>query len=137
MTCRLPLSLVVFAAELLWQGCGGVPRLGVPLPLGALDSVAGPEEDGTAKLGGWVVSEDPIHTVSLYIDGRYVTSAKLFQPRADVNQAYPAFGEVKAGWSIEVDTKVFPSGTHELVVQARTVHGATRDLGQRRMEFRR
>jgi hypothetical protein len=59
----------------------------------------------------------------------------LYQPRPDANHAYPAYGAVNAGWQIEFDTSLF-SGEQEIVVQARTAHGATRDLLATRMRFR-
>jgi hypothetical protein len=115
---------------LLMVSCGAdqrVPRLSVPLPFGAVDSLGETQADGTLRLSGWVLSEDPVLTVALYIDGRYVTTALLHQPRPDVNRAYPAFGPVNPGWRIDIDPALFP-GDHEVLVQARTRHGAVRDL---------
>jgi hypothetical protein len=65
--------------------------------------------------------------VFLNDDGHYLASGRMQQPRPDVNRAYPAFGAVNAGWQIEFDSTLFP-GEHEIVVQARTVHDAVRDL---------
>jgi hypothetical protein len=124
---------------LLATGCAPgrdrMPRLSVTLPFGAVDPISEPQGDGTLRVTGWVLSADPVQTVSLYINGHYVTSARLYQPRPDVNQAYPAYGAVNAGWQIEFDTGLFP-GEHEVVVQTRTAHGATRDLVATRMRFR-
>jgi len=136
---RATLVAACLCTVLLAGGCtrgrASVPRLSVSLPFGGVDPVGEPENDGTLKLTGWVLSEDPILTVALYIDRRYVSSARLQQPRPDVNRAYPAFGSVNAGWAIEFDTRLFP-GDHELVVQARTVHDAVRDLLTAKRHFR-
>jgi len=109
-------------------------RLSLTLPFGAVDPIGEPTSDGTLTLTGWVLSDDSIQAVSFFIDGRYVTSARLFQPRPDVNRAYPAYGVMNAGWKIEFDTRLF-KGEHELLVQARTAHGAVRDLGAARRRF--
>ena len=111
------------------------PRLSLTLPFGALDPAGEPQSDGNLTITGWVLSEDPVATVSLYIDGRYITSARMYHPRPDVNRAYPAFGAVNAGWTIEFDTSLF-GGDREILVQARTAHGAVRDLGSMRRHWR-
>jgi N-acetylmuramoyl-L-alanine amidase len=125
-TVSFCLVLLLFTSDCS-PGGGRVPRLSVALPFGAVDPVGSPQGDGTLKLTGWALSEDPIQTISLYIDGHYVTSARMLQPRPDVNRAYPAYGLINAGWEIELDSRMF-SGEHEIVVQAKTVHGASRDL---------
>ena len=129
-TCATALLLIV--------GCGTelprAPRLSVPLPFGIVDSLGEARADGTLRLSGWVLSEDPVQTVALYIDRRYVTSARLHQPRPDVNKVYPVFGAVNAGWIIDLDTDLF-RGEHEIVVQARTAHGAVRDLHAARVSI--
>jgi hypothetical protein len=111
-------------------------RLSAPLPFGVVDSIDEQQMDGTVRVIGWALSEDPIYTIGLYIDGRYITSARANLARPDVNKAYPAYGDVKPGWMIEFDGGMFP-GEHELVVQVRTDHDAVRDLRQSRVVFRR
>jgi hypothetical protein len=125
-------------AFLLTGGCASEParsaRLSAALPFGVVDSVGKPGDDGMVQVSGWVLSEDPVYTVALYIDRQYVTSARMHQPRPDVNQAYPAFGAINPGWKVEFNSKLFP-GPRELVVQARTVHDAVRDLRTWTMSF--
>ena len=139
MVIRVIIGALSLLGLLLGAGCalGGnrPPRLSLALPFGAVDRIGDPQSDGTLEVTGWVLSEDPVYTVSLYIDRHYVTSATLQQPRPDVNQAYPAFGSIHAGWRIDFDTTIFP-GEHEILVQARTANGAVRDLGVKRMRFR-
>jgi len=127
--------LVVFTAFI---GRARFPRLEVSLPIGGVDPPAVPEGAVVSprlKLSGWVLSEDPVWMVSLYIDRRYVASAQLGQDRPEVNQAHPEFGAVRPGWLLELDTTGFPSGEHEVLIQARTAHGAVRDLGDIRLRF--
>jgi len=114
------------------------PRLEIPLPIGMMDSLAVTEGGAVPPrliLSGWVLSEDPVWIVSLYVDRRYVASAQLGQNRPEVNRAHPEFGAVRPGWLLELDTTVFPSGEHEVLIQARTSHGAVRDLGNIRLRF--
>jgi hypothetical protein len=111
-------------------------RLDLPLPFGAVDPPGRILADGTLRITGWALSKDPIETISLYVDGRYVTSAHMQQPRPEVNRAYPEFGPANCGWIMEIDGRLFP-GNRELVIQVRTIHGITRDLQQTRIAIPR
>jgi hypothetical protein len=44
------------------------------------------------------------------------------------------FGAVNAGWIIDLDPDLF-RGDHEILVQARTAHGAVRDLRAARVSI--
>jgi hypothetical protein len=46
--------------------------------------------------------------------------------RPDVQKAFPT---AEAGWQISFDVTEMKEGPHELVAQARSKQGATRDLG--------
>lgn len=123
---------IAWASMILLAYACGTPgerpmRLNHPLPFGAVDPIPPVSANGTLRLTGWVLSRDPVAIVSLYLDGRYVTTAELHQPRPDVSRAYPEWAHVHAGWKFDLDAGLFP-GEHEAVIQARTLNGTVRDL---------
>jgi hypothetical protein len=96
------------------------------LPTGAADSSGEVLSNGVYRITGWALSQDPIQTIALYLDGRYVSAAHGGQPHAGMT--------ANCGWSAEIDSHLF-RGKHELVVQVRTLHGLTRDLVQTQVGF--
>jgi hypothetical protein len=92
------------------------PRLGCQdftissVPFGALDHAS-------LAVSGWTIAPttlDPI-AVDVYVDGRYVTSARADLPRDDVAAAWPAYGGAH-GFSIPAS--VVGPGSHTICVYA-------------------
>jgi N-acetylmuramoyl-L-alanine amidase len=101
------------------------------LPIGSVDLPA-PKSTvrGPIQVAGWALAEQPIREVSVYIDGKYLTSASTKMPRPDVVLARPDYKDARnCGFTLTVDTSTLAGGWHEVVVQARAEDGATRDLG--------
>lgn len=112
-------------------GCGSSTEARPRLPLGVVDTPhANQNISGHFTASGWVVSEDGIKEVSLYIDRIFLIPCTYGLSRPDVNQAFPGFPKGDhAGWSVDLDAATLPEGKHELVFEAQSNKGAVRDLG--------
>jgi hypothetical protein len=100
------------------------------LPFGSVD-LPTPKStvQGPIEVAGWALADRPIREVSVYIDGKYLTTASTKMPRPDVALAKPGYRDARnCGFTLTVDTSPLAVGWHELVVQARAEDGATRDL---------
>jgi len=100
------------------------------LPFGSVDLPA-PKATvrGTFQIAGWVLADQPIQEVSVYIDGKYLTATSTKMPRPDVALAKPGYKDARdCGFTLLVETSAYSAGWHEIVVQARAEDGATRDL---------
>ena len=101
-----------------------------PLPFGSVDLPAPKTAvKGQIQVAGWALSEQPIHSVTLYVDRKYMGEASSSIERPDVAAANPTYTDAaKSGWLITLDTMFLAPGWHDLVVQAKTESGVTRDL---------
>jgi Bacterial Ig domain len=103
------------------------------LPTGVVDSpLEGATLKGTSSISGWVICEDGIKAVRLYLDRRFIEDAKLGGSRPDVNKAFPGFpsGDTP-GWSASIDASTIVAGSHQITVQAESNKGAVRELATR------
>jgi hypothetical protein len=101
------------------------------LPFGVVDVPSrGATVGPTAFVSGWAMDDGKIHVVKVYLDGRFVSEARLGLERPDVSKAFPryAHGTNAHGWGIEIDLRDL-TGAHTVIVQATDDSGATRDLG--------
>jgi hypothetical protein len=131
MKSRLALRFsLVSLLGILLAGCGKHETIPSLLPLGHVDSPSsGDVIHGTARFSGWAVSESGIQSVAAYMDRHFAGFATLGMSRPDVQKAYPAIpGAAEAGWQINLPAAGH-TGPHEIVLQARSKDGATRDLG--------
>ena len=112
-------------------GCGPSTEAKPRLPLGVVDTPqANQNINGHFTASGWVVSEDGIKQVSLYIDRIFFIHCTYGLSRPDVNQAFPGFPQGDhSGWVVDLETTSLPAGRHELVFEAESNKGAIRDLG--------
>ena len=132
---RASLAAVIVLA-LLEAGCErGSDRLQKrsDLPFGDINTPAeSPLElrgSAPAIFLGWALAEDGIAEVNLYVDRRLVRSTALFLRSPDVARVFPTFATAgTAGFGIELAARDVGPGRHEVVVQARSNRGATRDL---------
>ena len=117
----------------------GTETIGLPAPLapGLSDlpfgSVEAPAPDsrvcGICEASGWAICESGISEVVGFVDGRLVGTAEYGTPRPDVIRAYPGFPDSRRpGWKLIFDAGQFAEGQHELLLQARSRAGLTRDL---------
>jgi hypothetical protein len=70
----------------------------------------------------------------LYIDGGYVASADLYQPRYDILLAYPWYAGTpleRPGFATSFDSRDFSNGDHTLFVRVAFADGTEQDYGQR------
>ena len=78
--------------------------------------------------------DSTVLAVDLYIDGGYVASADLFQPRYDILLAYPWYAGTpfeKPGFATSFDSRNFANGSHTLFVRISFTDGTEQDYGQR------
>lgn len=125
------------AKVLLLSGMLALPscqRSGTPsrsaLPFGSVD-MPSPKAvvQGTTQIAGWALAEQPIQSVSIYVDRKYMGDASLKLARPDVAASKPDYKDgANSGWMTTLDTTSLEPGWHELVAQARSKDGATRDL---------
>jgi Bacterial Ig domain len=122
------LSLMLAAASCTHEAPRASPSR---LPFGALDTPrTGDVIRGRTLFRGWALDESGIQSVAIYLDRNLAAFATLGIDRPDVQKAFPAMpGAATAGWELHFDTTSIEPGRHEIVVQARSPEGATRDLG--------
>ncbi len=133
MKCTFVIPLLVSLV-----GCASTPpapsgeaRLPSHLPVGHVEAPH-PDEAvrGPWPISGWAVSEIGIVRVDIFLDRDYLGSAQLGGSRPDVQKAFPPFKDSStAGWSFTLQADSIPPGRHELIVQARSSDGTTRDIG--------
>jgi hypothetical protein len=101
------------------------------LPFGFVDSPrAGDTLRGQTRFHGWALSEAGIQMVNVYLDRKFAAIATKAVSRPDVQSVFPALPEsAMCGWEVGFDTTGMKPGAHEIVVQARSRDGATRDVG--------
>jgi hypothetical protein len=101
------------------------------LPFGAVDTVrSGSTLEGIVPVVGWAASEEGVQRVCLYVDRLLLTCTEdVHGLRPDVAKVYPGVASAgSSGWKIQLDTTTISPGRHDLVVQAVSASGATRDL---------
>ena len=72
--------------------------------------------------------------VDLYIDGGFVASADLYQPRYDILLAYPWYAGTpfeRPGFATSFDSRNFANGEHTLFVRVSFADSTEQDYGQR------
>ena len=132
---RRSFAIACLAGLIACSACGTKPEEpGVSLsrlPYGVIDTPhSGETLRGAVGLGGWALSEDGISRVAIYVDRSYVVTATLGGPRPDVGKIYAGMPDAAAaGWNAVLDTASFPPGGHEIVVQAHSKRGGSRDIG--------
>ena len=128
----LAAACLAVAAIMTW-GCGSGSGAGAKarLPSGVVDTPQ-PNQNisGRFTAFGWVISEDGIKQVSVYVDRNFLMNCTYGTMRPDVNKAIPGFPQGDhAGWTVDLDAASLPEGKHEMVFQAESNKGAIRDLG--------
>lgn len=101
------------------------------LPFGSLDIPRNGETvHGRTLIRGWALDESGIQSVAIYFDRKLAAFAILDIDRPDVQQVFPTMpGVAHCGYQFEFVATGIQPGIHELLVQARSKQGATRDLG--------
>ena len=126
--------LTVGAATTIVLACSGGLRIPDPkneLPFGYVDvPVQGATVTRTTFVGGWALDNGAITSVRIYLDGKYLSDARIGLERPDVSKVYPqyAHGANAHGWGVGIDLGDV-TGAHMILVQATDDSGATRDLG--------
>jgi hypothetical protein len=123
----------VLVSAISFVGCGKTDsNASAKLPVGFLDAPKpGETIRGTYQVVGWALAESGVEKVSIYVDRNFVGQATLAQKRPDLEHPpYSTFPNPGSGGFVyQWDTSEVTPGSHELLVQARTNDGATRDLG--------
>jgi len=81
-----------------------------------------------------------VSRVDLYVDGTYVASADLNQPRIDVLQAYPWYAGspfARPGFSTSFDASTLTAGGHSLFVRVTFSDSTVEDFGHRTVTVNR
>ncbi len=70
-------------------------------------------------MSGWFLDRAGVGRVEVLIDGAMVGNAVYGQPRFDVQQVYPQYNNLNAGYRFVLDTKKFSNGNHTLTIRER------------------
>ena len=121
----------VFALLLVSCAREGPPGALARLPFGALDAPrTGDTLHGRTVFRGWALAESGMESVAVYLDRNFAAFAKLGFDRPDVQHVFPAVpGSATCGWQLDFIATGIQPGPHEILVQARSKQGGTRDLG--------
>lgn len=113
-------------------GCSSRTSESARLPIGWVDSpTQGAALVGDLEIKGWATENSGVARVCVYVDRTRATCTEdINMPRPDVSAAWPSInGSDKSGWQLRLDTAGLTAGKHEIVVQATSKAGATRDIG--------
>ena len=103
------------------------------LPFGWVDEPTnGAAIERNVNSHGWVLDDNTVEKVNVYLDGHYLAQTKVTEARPDVTRIYPkyAHGNDTHGWKLVIPLPgEVTLGPHKLVFQAVDNQGATRDIG--------
>lgn len=131
---RMLRILVAVVLCFTYSACSGrsgkVSAVDSKLPIG---SFAPPSPNqtlsGNVIIGGWVIHESGIESVSVYIDRDFALKANCGLDRPDVAQAYPSFTkDMISGWNAMLATNSIRPGVHELLARVCAKDGTQRDF---------
>ena len=124
--------LTVVALSVACSGALNAPDPRNELPFGVVDlPKAGSTVSRSTFVSGWAMDDSRVRAVRVYIDGKYVTEARMgLVPRPDVSKTYPKYAHRSDahGWGVQVDFGNL-TGAHVVLAQAVDDRNATRDLG--------
>jgi hypothetical protein len=83
---------------------------------------------GSVPVIGWVLADQPISRVSIYLDRHLVQSITPNEQRPDVDSMYPQSPDKYKGWAAFIDTSQFAPGSHEVELRALERDGCERDF---------
>lgn len=128
---RAVLCAVLFTILAACSGGDGGVNANAKLPFGFLDSPKANETiRGVYIIRGWALAEKGIKDVSVYFDRRYWGAAQVGGSRPDLLKLYPGIENAgSGGFEFPLDTNKIGEGSHEIVVQARSAEGVSRDIG--------
>jgi hypothetical protein len=126
-------AILMVSLGLSAASCAHQPETNVfqtKLPFGGVNAPLSQQKiTGKMDFTGWVISEEGIESVSIYVDRAFVSNCSTGLARPDVAKAYPNMpGSGASGWAVTFDPANFSPGWHELTVQAKSKAGATRDV---------
>jgi hypothetical protein len=98
--------------------------------IGELESPAdGKSISGVKPIYGWVLDEEGISKVELYIDGAYACDIPLGGVREDIAAEHPQYPDAdKSGFAMIWNYSAMPPGEHALKVRVHNLKGETLDL---------
>ena len=108
------------------------------LPFGFLDSPApGQTISGIFHMYGWALDDNgPIERVEVFLDGELIGQAIYGDPRTDVANDYPGREySPNFGYTFQLDTSLFPNGSHTISVMAFGPDGDQAYLYPEALEF--
>jgi len=89
---------------------------------------------GIAIIQGWVLSENSIAGIHLYVDDEYVTSANIDIPRDDVIEHYPQYANsptASPGFTVGFNSRDYEDGRHYFHLIVVDSQGASYQIGRR------
>lgn len=95
-------------------------------PQGFIDApVNGSTIKASVPVLGWAIVDGGIASVGIYVDGRYLTDAKVRLPRPDVLKAFPrnTDGE-NSGWEADLNLEDLKPGSHVITAEFRANTGS-------------
>lgn len=103
-------------------GCHG-------LLLGSVDQPqSGGQVSGVLTIDGWVLADEPVRRVSIYVDRKPVEITTPNFPRPDVDSLYPQSPDKNKGWTAQIDFSRITPGPHEIELRALEAGGCEEDF---------
>jgi hypothetical protein len=114
-------------------------KIVIATPFGKMDEpVTGRQIAEPFAIRGWVISEEGVDQVMIYVDGKLLGNAHLGSERPDVKAAYPkARDNLTCGWQFDATPAMFTPGEHEIAALARSKGGAVCELSKAKVYIRR
>ncbi len=107
-------------------------------PFGYFDGVhgAGNGGGGVIRMTGWVLDDDGILAVRIYVDGIIAGQAKYGGSRPGVKSKFPGYPDSDApGWGFRLNTAHYLNGLHSITVKAYSHSGEVMTLGSLTYHF--
>jgi hypothetical protein len=99
------------------------------LLIGSVDQPkTGAKLSASASVSGWVLADQPISRVSIYVDRRLLQSFVPNEQRPDVDSLYPQSPDKYKGWESSINLSQFAPGSHEIEVRAIEKDGCEQDF---------
>ena len=99
------------------------------LLIGSVDQpTPGAQIAAPAPISGWVLADEPIRRVLIYVDRKPIESFVPDVRRSDVDSLYPQSPDKYKGWAGQVDLSSASPGRHEIEVRALEADGCESDF---------
>jgi hypothetical protein len=80
------------------------------------------------RISGWILEQNGVEQLNVYIDGNFVGQAEYGLHRNDVYNAYPYYNNHYAGYYYDLDIELLTNGKHLLAIESFNMSGEVHSL---------